>query len=180
MIEAFDAGILEFFQRLHTPVLTVIFHFFTSIGEAGMVWIVAGLLLLVMKNTRKYGCIVLLALLMCLLLGNGLLKNLFTRPRPCWRHPEISMLIQVPTDYSFPSGHTFSSFAAAVSIWHWKKNYGYLAFGVAILIATSRLYFFVHYPTDILGGAVFGTLIALLSIWIIEIINGKTFKERRK
>lgn len=168
MIEAFDSGILDFFQRLHTPVLTEILKFFTVIGEAGSIWIVAGLVLLVMKRTRKYGCIVLLSLFMCLLLGNGLLKNLIARPRPCWRHPEVEMLIQIPRDYSFPSGHTFSSFAAAVSLFYWKKSYGCVAFVVALVIAASRLYFFVHYPTDILGGVLAGTMFALASIWLIE------------
>ncbi len=180
LIEAFDSGVLEFFQKLHTPVLTEILKFFTMIGEAGMIWIVVGLILFVMKRTRKYGCIVLLALLMCLLLGNGLLKNLIARPRPCWRHPEVEMLIQIPQDYSFPSGHTFSSFAAAVSLFYWKKTYGYVAFAVAVTIALSRLYFFVHYPTDILGGALIGTVFALISIWIIEKAAVKNNLEWRK
>lgn len=168
MIEAFDTGILNFFQSIHTPVLTEILKFFTVIGEGGTVWIVAGLLLLVKRRTRKYGCIVLLSLLFCLLFGNGLLKNLIARPRPCWRHPEVEMLIQVPRDYSFPSGHTFSSFAAAVSLYYWRKSYGVAAFVAAGLIAASRLYFYVHYPTDILGGMLAGTVFALLSIWLIQ------------
>lgn len=168
MIEAFDYGILEFFQQIHNMVLTQIFHFFTVIGEAGMVWIVIGILLLIQKQHRKYGVIVLLSLLMCLLFGNGLLKNLIARPRPCWRHPEVELLIPVPGDFSFPSGHTFSSFAASVSLFYWKRRYGCAAFCVAVLIAASRLYFFVHYPTDILGGMMCGTIFAFASIWIIE------------
>lgn len=168
MVEVFDAGILQFFQQLHHPVLTEFFKFFTTIGEAGLVWIFTGILLLIKKENRKYGVILLLALILCLIFGNGLLKNIVARPRPCWRHPEMEMLIPIPTDYSFPSGHTFSSFAGAVCISYWKKKWGYIAFLVAVLIAVSRLYFFVHYPTDILGGAVFGTLMALTSIFLVE------------
>lgn len=168
MIEAFDYGILDLFQSIHSEVLTQFFLIFTRLGEAGMIWIVIGILLLFRKEHRKYGVIVLLSLLMCLLFGNGLLKNLIARPRPCWRHPEVEMLIPVPKDYSFPSGHTFSSFAASVSLLYWKRKYGYMAFAAAFVIAASRLYFFVHYPTDILVGAIFGTVVALCSIWIIE------------
>lgn len=167
MIEAFDSSILSFFQQIHHPFLTSFFRFFTEIGEAGIIWIIFGIVLLIKKENRKYGVIVLLSLLMCLVFGNGLLKNLIARPRPCWRHPEVPMLIQVPTDYSFPSGHTFSSFAAAVSIFYWNRRAGYGAFVLATFIAFSRLYFFVHYPTDILGGICLGLLLALFSIWIV-------------
>lgn len=177
MIEAFDYGILEIFQQIHNMLLTQFFHFFTVIGEAGMIWIVIGILLLFREKHRKYGVIVLLSLLMCLLFGNGLLKNLIARPRPCWRHPEVEMLIAVPKDFSFPSGHTFSSFAATTSLFYWKRRYGWIALCIALLIAASRLYFFVHYPTDILGGMLFGIVFALVSIWIIEKTQNRNKEE---
>ena len=71
-------------------------------------------------------------------------------------------------DYSFPSGHTFSSVAAAIGIWHWNRKWGIAAVVTAILMMFSRLYFYVHYPTDILGGILLGTVLALLSIQIVE------------
>lgn len=73
-----------------------------------------------------------------------------------------------PKDYSFPSGHTFSSVAAAIGIWHWNRKWGIAAVVTAILMMFSRLYFYVHYPTDILGGILLGTVLALLSIQIVE------------
>lgn len=168
MIETFDYGILHLFQQIHGSVLTALFQFFTWIGEGGAVWIVAGVVLLLQKDKRKYGVIVILSLLFCLVFGNGLLKNAVARPRPCWRHPEVEMLIAVPTDFSFPSGHTFSSFAAAVSITYWNKRVGIAAFMLAVMIALSRMYFFVHYPTDIAAGAVFGSALAAVSIFVVE------------
>lgn len=177
MIEALDYGILEVFQQIQNMFLTHIFKFFTTIGEAGVIWIIAGIFLLIKKESRKYGVIVLLSLLMCLLFGNGLLKNLIARPRPCWRHPEVKMLIGIPKDYSFPSGHTFSSFAGSYSIFYWKKKYGYVAFAMAVMIAASRLYFFVHYPTDIFAGAIFGIFLSMVSIWIVE--KGMLRKKRQ-
>lgn len=168
MIETFDYGILEVFQQIHSSVLTVFFQIFTMLGEGGAVWIVAGIILLVRKEQRKYGVIVIMSLLLCLVFGNGILKHVVARPRPCWRHPEVEMLISIPTDFSFPSGHTFSSFAAAVSITYWNKRCGCAAFGLAAIIAASRMYFYVHYPTDIIAGAVLGSMLALISIVIIE------------
>lgn len=159
---------MELFQQIRGSVLTALFQFFTIIGEGGAVWIAGGILLLVRKKQRKYGIIVLLSLLLCLVFGNGVLKHAVARPRPCWRHPEVEMLISVPTDFSFPSGHTFSSFAAAVSIAYWNKRFGIAAFLLAVIIAASRMYFFVHYPTDIAAGAVFGSMLAVVSIVIVE------------
>ncbi len=168
MIESFDYGILNIFQQLHNELLTPVFRFFTVIGEGGAVWIAVGILLLCFQSTRKCGVTLLLSLLLCLIFGNGLLKNLVARPRPCWRHQEVELLIGMPKDYSFPSGHTFASFAGAVSMTHWNRKYGWVVFPVAVMIACSRLYFYVHYPTDILAGALFGTFLAAVSIRLVE------------
>lgn len=172
MIETLDYGILDMFQQIHSDILTVFMKFFTIIGEGGAVWILVGIVLLCMKQTRKYGVIVLFSLLLCLIFGNGILKNIIARPRPCWRHPEVPMQIAVPTDYSFPSGHTFSSFAATISLAYWNRRAGLAALVGAVLIAASRMYFFVHYPTDILAGMVLGILLAVISIWSIEKMAG--------
>lgn len=160
MIEWFDYTVLDWFQSIHVPLLSASLNWFTRAGEAGILWIVLGLFLLVCKKTRKTGAIVLLALCFCLITGNVLLKNIVARPRPCWRHPEVEMLIAIPRDYSFPSGHTMSSFAAAVSVFLWKKRWGVVALVTATVISLSRLYFFVHYPTDIIAGGVIGTILA--------------------
>lgn len=178
MIEAFDYAILDMFQQIHTDVLTVLFRVFTWIGEGGAIWIILGMLLLVQKDQRKYGMIVLLSLILCLIFVNGVLKNAVVRPRPCWRHLEVEMLISVPTDFSFPSGHTASSLAAAVSIAYWNRRYGIAAIALACGIAASRMYFFVHYPTDILAGAICGSLMGVLSIVIVEAVLAN--KRKRK
>lgn len=178
MIEAFDYAVLEVFQRIHTDFLTVLFRVFTFIGEGGAIWIILGMILLARKDKRKYGVIVLLSLILCLIFVNGVLKHAVVRPRPCWRHSEIEMLISVPTDFSFPSGHTASSLAAAVSVTYWNRRYGIAAIVLACSIAASRLYFFVHYPTDILAGAICGSLMAVLSIVIVEAVLAN--KRKRK
>lgn len=180
MIEAFDYGILEFFQRIQNPVLTSFLKFFTVIGEAGCVWILCGIVLFCLREHRKYGLILLFSLLLCLIFGNVFLKNAVARPRPCWRYPQVQMLISVPKDFSFPSGHTFASFAAAFSLFHWKKLIGAAAFVVALVIAASRLYFFVHYPTDIIAGALFGSALAFISIFCVETLAKRKSLIKRK
>ena len=159
MIEWLDAGTIELFQPLHNPVLTVIMKFFTTIGEGGAVWILAG------------------ALVLCLLSCNIALKNLVARPRPCWRREDLEMLVAIPKDFSFPSGHTTASFAGAVCIFSWDRRWGIVAYVTAVLIAVSRLYFFVHYATDVLAGMVLGTCMAWISIKVVnKIMSNRTMK----
>lgn len=173
MIEIFDTVILQFFQNIHNPVITPIFKAITFLGEAGLIWICLGLLLTIRKKTRIIGITVLLSLIFCLIFGNGLLKHLVARPRPCWRNPDMEMLIAIPKDYSFPSGHTMSSFAAAFSVFVWKRSWGIGAVVLAAIMAVTRLYFYVHYPTDILAGCLFGILLAFAAKYLVVRKMGK-------
>ena len=152
MIEWLDSTVLNWFLSIQNPILTVIMKIFTLIGEGGAVWIAVGLILLAGKKTRKAGAAVLLALVFCLITGNLLLKNIVARPRPCWVNPSVPMLIAIPKDFSFPSGHTMSSFAA-------------------VMIAASRMYFYVHYPTDILAGLLIGILLGCLAVYLVHILE---------
>ena len=105
-------------------------------------------------------------LLVCLAIENTLcstiLKPLVARPRPFVQNPEVTMLIPKLSSYSFPSGHSASSFCAAVYLFGWNKKAGSLALIVAALIAFSRLYFYMHFPTDVLCGALLGSIIGYL------------------
>ena len=117
------------------------------------------LFLLYIKKTRTFGICILTALVFEVLSCNVILKPLVARPRPFTSDPARILLIPRPEDYSFPSGHTAVSFAAASAAWFMKKRKTGVAFGaVACLIAFSRLYLYVHYPTDVLAGAVIGIL----------------------
>lgn len=93
-----------------------------------------------------------------MIVGNGILKPLVARVRPCTLYPGVSMLSSMPTDYSFPSGHAFSSFAAAVAIFCQRKKLGIVALILAAGIGFSRMYLFVHFPSDVLAGVFLGTL----------------------
>lgn len=171
MIEWFDGTVLDWFLSVQNPVLTVIMKVFTLLGEGGAVWIVLGLILLARRETRKTGAVTLLALLFCLITGNLLLKNIVARPRPCWVNPSVRMLIAVPKDYSFPSGHTMSAFAAVTALFFRDKRWGAVALCGAVLVAASRMYFYVHYPTDILAGLLIGILLGCLAAYLIHILT---------
>ncbi len=158
----FEFEILHMIQQWHTPILDSIMVTITRFGDGGIGWIVLGILLLVCKKTRKCGMCVLLSMTVCFLLGNVALKNLIGRLRPCIVDPSVRMLISTPGGYSFPSGHTLHAFTAATSVFLYYKKTGIAALVLAALIAFSRMYLYVHYPTDILGGMVLGVTVAVL------------------
>lgn len=163
---------LDFLQTIHTPLLDKILAFITSLGNAGIIWIVLAVVLLILPKTRKTGIIVAAALLMDLILCNLILKNLVARVRPYDVNTAIAILIKKPLDFSFPSGHTAASFAAMTALFLAKMKKAWIATLVlAVLIAFSRLYFYVHYPTDVLGGAVVGILSGIIGYAIVEKID---------
>ena len=161
MLYHIEMTFLYALQTLHFPWLDEVMIRITALGDEGFIWILTGVVLLFFPKTRRVGICVLLSLAVGFLLGNMLLKNLIRRPRPSWLDQQVALLIQNPKDYSFPSGHTLASFEGAVSIWLFNKKLGYPFLLLAALIAFSRLYLFVHFPTDILGGIVLGIFIAL-------------------
>jgi len=167
----FDLGIDNFIeQNLSNPFFDKVFTFITHLGDEGILWIVLALILLCFRKTRKVGIVMGMALIFGLIFGNITLKNIFQRPRPFDTPGALldgdSLLIPRPGEYSFPSGHTTSSFAAAVGIFLFNKKWGIPALVMAALIAYSRLYVYVHFPTDILGGILLGTLCAMLAYFL--------------
>lgn len=162
-------------QQLHNPILNRVMVMITSLGNVGWLFIVIGIVLLCKKSTRKQGFHVLLALIISVIVCNVFLKDLVARARPCWLMPEIELLIHMPKDYSFPSGHTSASFAAAVALGVYNRKMGILMYVLAFLIAFSRMYLFVHFPTDVLGGAVTGTISAIIAGVVI-----KRLEQRKK
>jgi undecaprenyl-diphosphatase len=162
--------ILLFIQNhIRCALLNPIIIFITHLGDSGLIWILICILLLIFKKTRTIGLMIVVSLLLSLLVNNLCLKNMFMRTRPYEAINQLTRLIEAQSDYSFPSGHSASSFAAAIILYKTlPKKYGILALVLAFLIAISRLYVGVHYPTDVLFGILSGTLIALFTIKIFN------------
>lgn len=147
---------------------------FSRLGNAGMLWLVLCALMLLFRRTRRAGGLGLAALAMGFLLCNGLLKPLVHRTRPWLVVDGLNALVSPGDAYSFPSGHTCAAFAAA---WTWRKQLprrwmGKFAVLAAVLMGLSRLYLGVHFPTDVLAGA----LVGIFSAWLMgKVLGGRKF-----
>lgn len=144
---------------MHTPFLDKIMVFITRLGDAGIIWIVLSIVLLLIPKTRKSGAVMVAALVVDVVLCNIVLKNLVARTRPYDVNTGVHLLVAKLHDYSFPSGHTAASFASVTALYlAGEKKLWKFALVLACLIAISRLYLYVHYPTDVLGGILFGVI----------------------
>lgn len=170
-----DFAILDFIQEhLRNAFLDFLMPVITVLGDAGIFWILLAIVLLIYKKTRRVGVILAAALVMDLLLCNILIKPLVARTRPYDVNMSITLLIKKPIDYSFPSGHTAASFASVTALFLTKKKILWeIALLLSCLIAFSRLYLYVHYPTDILGGILIGILAGVAGWLIVTSIEKK-------
>lgn len=168
-----DIAILDFIQNnLRCEFLDAIVPPITHLAEKGILWIIVAVVLICFKKTRKTGFMVGAALLIGLALGNGVLKNVIGRIRPYNLDgsllKEADLLVSGLSDFSFPSGHTLASFEAATVLLIRDKRMGIPALVIAILIALTRLYLYVHYPTDVIAGAALGIAFAFLGVFVVS------------
>ncbi len=169
LIQDIDINILIFIQeKMHTALMNKVMPVITSLGSGGLVWVIITILLLISNKYKKVGMIMALSLILVTILGEGIIKHVVQRTRPCVDVPTMKMLVKIPKSYSFPSGHTAASFAAAGVLMINLKKYGLYALLLASLIAFSRLYLFVHYPSDVLVGAILGLACAKISSMIAK------------
>ena len=176
-ITALDAQILFFIEaNLRSPLATALVTFWTNLGNAGILWIAAAVIMLFFKKTRRAGALALGGLLINLIIVNGFLKPVIGRPRP-WVLIDGWVPLVYSDDPSFPSGHTSASFAFAAAAWcaldaKWAKV---LIVAAAALMGLSRLYVGVHFPSDVVGGAVIGAACGLLAVWLYRKFLQKRF-----
>ena len=174
LAEHFDLPILDWIaENLWCPVLDALMPWITLLGDAGIFWIAAAVVLLCIPKYRKAGLSMGAALLMGLVLCNLTLKPLVARIRPydfvlAHYGRNITLLVSTPHDFSFPSGHTIASFEGAVALLLHNKKLGIPALILACLIAFSRMYLYVHYPTDVIFSMILGTALAFLGSWLVK------------
>ncbi len=174
-----DAQILLWIQNtLRQPFLNPLMKFVTSLGDSGSIWIFLALFCLFFHKMRKGGKAVLIALLLSFIVNNLILKRLFGRIRPYDVIEGLTILIHKPGEFSFPSGHTASSFGAATAFYiNGDKRWGVAAIFLAAAIGFTRMYVGVHYPTDVLGGMISGIFTGILSSWMVNHIEGRKKKQ---
>lgn len=154
---SWEFSILDAIQNLHTPLLD---SFFTTVTWFGRdFWIMLGIFLLFFRRTRVCGICMLSGLLVGALITNVTIKPLVARDRPCWINDTVQLLVSNPRDYSFPSGHSQASFVSAMAIYQNHRKWGIAAFVFAAFIAFSRLYLYVHFPTDVAVGILIGLVV---------------------
>lgn len=179
ILNPFETSILHWIrQTLSCAFLDAVMPYITKFADSGIGWILLALVLLIPRKTRRMGAAMGVALAIGFVTGNLLLKNLVARTRPFLFDSSIELLIAPPHEFSFPSGHTLASFECAVAVFCYRRKWGVAALLFAVLIAFSRLYLQVHYPTDVLCGAILGSLIGYLAYRIVETIAHKHVAKR--
>ena len=173
---SFDFPILDWIQaNIANGFLDVFMPIITAFGNGGIFWMACAAILLIFPKTRKTGLAMGIALALGLIVCNFILKPVIDRPRPFKVLADmgviINLLIKEPGPHSFPSGHTIASFEASVALLLGNKKLGIPAFILAILIAFSRLYLYVHSPTDVIASIILGTLFAFIGHFVAQKIK---------
>ena len=176
----FELKMLDFIHNLLGSTFSDnFFAFITKLSDGGIFFIILGLVLLIFKKTRKAGITVLLSIIIGYITGNLILKNIVARTRPYDVNTALEIITKRPTDYSFPSGHTLVAIESAFSIFFYNKKWGTAAIVLAVLIGLSRLYLYVHYPTDVLAGALLGFFTAFAAKKLTDLIYNKLSKNKK-
>lgn len=158
-------------------VFDTIMPIITNSNNHGEIWIAISIILMINKNTtvRRIGISMIIAVALGYLLGDTIIKNIIGRTRPISDTFNFKFLIPLPKSYSFPSGHTTSSFAAFGVCWFMNARFKYWILLLAVLISFSRLYLHVHYPSDVIGGIILGLISAKIAVNI-----GKAYLRKKE
>lgn len=162
-IHSIDKAIIDFiYHNLKNPLLDKFMVFITHLGDGGFVWVLMSVILLFNSNYRILGVLCLISLALSVFFTEGIIKNIVERVRPIIRYPKEKFLLSIPKSYSFPSGHTSSSFAVATILFIMLPHLKFIPLIMAAIIGFSRVYLYVHYPTDVFVGMLVGILSALI------------------
>lgn len=166
-------------ENLTCPFLDFLMPIITLFGEYGLFFIVVALVMLIFKRTRKTGLMVGVSLLIGLLICNIVLKPTVARIRPYDLRPiDFELLIKKATDFSFPSGHTIAAIEAATVLMIRDKRFGIPALVLGVLISFSRIYLYIHYPSDVFTSMILGALIGIISVVLVNAIWKKVENSR--
>lgn len=181
-ITKIDFSILYWIQdNLRNSFMDFVMPLFSNLQDGGLIWISIAVVMLFFKRTRYCGIAVLFAMGIDTLITEYGIKNIVCRVRPCNLVDDVNMLVKKPTSYSFPSNHSASAFAGAVAVMLTikKKAWTIPAFVFSGIIAFSRMYVFVHFPSDVFAGILLGSTIAVLVCYLMKKTGFKALLERK-
>lgn len=166
-----ELAVLDALQGMHMPWLDAAMVVVSAFGNMGVGWVVLGVVLICLKRYRACGIAVVVAVVAAGILSKLIIGELVMRPRPCDVNPDVALLISRPFGTSFPSGHASAAFAAVAVLVAFRMPKGLTipACALAVIIAFSRLYLYVHYPTDVLVGAVLGAAVGAATAFLIRL-----------
>ncbi|GAA0122719.1 MAG: phosphatase PAP2 family protein [Clostridium argentinense] len=171
-IHTVDKTLIDFIHHnLRNPLFDKLMPLITHLGDGGAIWIIISIILLFNKDYSHIGFLCLISLLLSTVLTEGIIKNIVERVRPIIRYPISDPLINIPKSFSFPSGHTSSSFAVATILFILLPQYKIIPIVLALLIGFSRIYLYVHYPSDVFAGILVGILSAFIVILGYNVIK---------
>ena len=159
-----DDRMIAKIQQFRTDRLDKLMILITKSGNGGMIWLFVALYLYIVKNMHHQAMVLICVIAAVAFIANFIIKGLFTKDRPCDLDETVDLLIRRPLGSSLPSGHSAASFACVVVIFHMNPWWGAAALIWASLIAFSRIYLYVHFPSDVLFGVISGTIIGLIAM----------------
>lgn len=177
-----DFSILYWIQdNLRNSFMDFVMPLFSNLQDGGLIWISIAVVMLFFKRTRYCGIAVLFAMGIDTLITEYGIKNIVCRVRPCNLVDDVNMLVEKPTSYSFPSNHSASAFAGAVAVMLTikKKAWTIPAFVFSGIISFSRMYVFVHFPSDVFAGILLGSTVAVLVCYLMKKTGFKALLERK-
>lgn len=145
-------------EKTHCNFLDFLMPKITALGSGGAVWLLFTFIFLCTKKYRIYGILIPVGLGVASFFGEFLLKHFVKRNRPCNINQDIFLLVKTPKDTSFPSNHTLTSVTSAMIILHASPVLGFISLAIALVIAFSRLYLYVHYPSDVFAAIILGII----------------------
>lgn len=162
-----ELGVLGWFDSIHGSILDPLMVGISYSATSGLIWFVLGFLMTCSQRWRRCGVSVIAAVVLAYVVVDVILKPLVCRERP-FDMTDFDLLIAAPDTWSFPSGHTASAFAGATAILIHSRRWGCVAIVYAILVGMSRMYLCVHWPTDVVAGALVGIAVAVLAVWFMS------------
>ena len=162
-----EFGILNTIQGMQNPVFDIVMPAVSFLGKGGWIWIALCIGLLIYPKTRRTGVILLIALVIDFIVVNLGIKPFVARLRPYEINAEFQLIVPPEHDYSFPSGHAAASFTAASALFFARSKWWIPATILAVIISFSRLYLYVHFPSDVLVGILLGILFGFVASLIV-------------